>query len=177
MNDKLLEFLALTRGDPLAFTLGAYPWGEPGTVLENSDGPEEWACDLMNRIRDGLTDINTAIQEAVASGHGIAIAGGPLAAGGSWFYNAVGVVQVPTGNTVTDRFNNPVPEMAPAPGVWARIRFNGDTPTLPQMLAIWRANGVTIYELFQPEGQAPFWSSDGGQTPAPDWVQNVGVIA
>ena len=72
MDDKLLHFLALTKGDPLAFTMGAYPWGQPGTVLESSDGPEEWACDLMNRIRDGLINLNEAIQEAVASGHGIA---------------------------------------------------------------------------------------------------------
>lgn len=39
MDDKLLHFLALTKGDPLAFTMGAYPWGQPGTVLESSDGP------------------------------------------------------------------------------------------------------------------------------------------
>ena len=135
-------------------------------MTETIGNPPDWQTFAKAAAATGQTDE-----------HGIPIAGGPLAAGGSWFYNAVGVVQVPTGNTVTDRFNNPVPEMAPAPGVWARIRFNGDTPTLPQMLAIWRANGVTIYELFQPEGQAPFWSSDGGQTPAPDWVQNVGVIA
>ena len=36
--------------------MGAYPWGEPGTVLENSDGPEDWACELMNRIRDQARD-------------------------------------------------------------------------------------------------------------------------
>lgn len=70
--EELQSWLAEVSGDPLAFTLGAYPWGEPGTVLENFDGPEDWACDLMNRIRDGLLDLNTAIQEAVASGHGIA---------------------------------------------------------------------------------------------------------
>lgn len=72
MEPKLLEWLASVRGDPLAFTMGAYPWGQPGTVLANSDGPEDWAKALMNRIRDGLTDLNTAIQEAIASGHGIA---------------------------------------------------------------------------------------------------------
>jgi hypothetical protein len=72
MNDELLLWLASVRGDPLAFTMGAYPWGAEGTVLANSHGPEAWACDLMNRIRDGLIDINTAIQEAIASGHGIA---------------------------------------------------------------------------------------------------------
>lgn len=72
LDPRLLEWLASVKDDPLAFTLGAYPWREKGTVLENFDGPEQWACDLMNRIKDGLTDLNTAIQEAVASGHGIA---------------------------------------------------------------------------------------------------------
>ena len=72
MDEKLFQWLAEVRGDPLAFVMGAFPWGQPGTVLENSDGPEDWAKDLMNRIRDGITDLNSAIQEAIASGHGIA---------------------------------------------------------------------------------------------------------
>jgi len=72
MSARLFEWLASVRGDPLAFTMGAFPWGQEGTVLANSDGPEQWAVDLMNRIRDGLIDTNTAIQEAIASGHGIA---------------------------------------------------------------------------------------------------------
>ena len=73
MNESdLFTWLASVRSDPLAFVMGAFPWGEPGTVLENSDGPEDWARELMGRIRDGLIDTNTAIQEAIASGHGIA---------------------------------------------------------------------------------------------------------
>jgi len=71
-DDKLFAWLASVKGDPLAFVMGAFPWNEPGTVLADSSGPEQWAADLMNRIRDGLIDINTAIQEAIASGHGIA---------------------------------------------------------------------------------------------------------
>lgn len=72
MDDATLLWLASVRDDPLAFTLGAFPWGEPGTVLEHFDGPMEWARDLMGMIRDGLIDWNTAIQIATASGHGIA---------------------------------------------------------------------------------------------------------
>jgi len=71
MNDDLLTWLSSVRDDPLGFTLGAFPWGESGTVLEKFTGPDEWSCSLMNRIRDGLIDTNTAIQEATASGHGI----------------------------------------------------------------------------------------------------------
>jgi hypothetical protein len=67
----LQEWLAEVSSDPLAFVLGAFPWGEPGTVLEKFKGPEDWARELMGRIKVGLLDLNTAIQEAVASGHGI----------------------------------------------------------------------------------------------------------
>lgn len=72
MDDRLFQWLSDVKGDPLAFTLGAYPWRQPGTVLANFDGPEDWACALMNRIKTGIVDLNEAIQEAIASGHGIA---------------------------------------------------------------------------------------------------------
>jgi hypothetical protein len=71
MTLELLEWLASVADDPLAFTLGAYPWGEPGTVLANFTGPDVWSIELMGMIRDGLLDWNTAIQIATASGHGI----------------------------------------------------------------------------------------------------------
>lgn len=71
MDDRLLLWLAETRNDPLAFTLGAYPWGEPGTVLEKFDGPDTWSRELFERIRLGLLTPDQAIQEATASGHGI----------------------------------------------------------------------------------------------------------
>ena len=67
----VIEFLADTRNDPMAFTMGAYPWRVPGTVLENFDGPDEWTAALFERIRLGLLTPNAAIQEATASGHGI----------------------------------------------------------------------------------------------------------
>jgi len=70
MND-LHSWLATVRDDPLAFTLGAYPWGEPDTVLAKFDGPDEWSRALFERIRLGLLTPNQAIQEATASGHGI----------------------------------------------------------------------------------------------------------
>ena len=70
MNDELLAWLAEVRNDPLAFTMGAYPWGEPGTALEKFDGPDEWSKELMGQIKAGMT-VDKAIQIAVASGHGI----------------------------------------------------------------------------------------------------------
>ena len=71
MSGPLLEWLAEVADDPYAFTLGAYPWGEPGTVLEKFTGPDQWSIELMQMIRDGILDWNTAVQIATASGHGI----------------------------------------------------------------------------------------------------------
>jgi hypothetical protein len=71
MNDELLNWLAEVRDDPLAFTLGAYPWGVPGTPLENEIGPDEWSRELFALIKAGLINWNQAIQIATASGHGI----------------------------------------------------------------------------------------------------------
>lgn len=71
MDEKLIEWLAEVKDDPLAFVMGAFPWGEPGTVLADYDGPMEWGKELMERIRLGLITTDEAIQEATASGHGI----------------------------------------------------------------------------------------------------------
>lgn len=70
-TEELFAWLGSVRDDPLAFTMGSYPWGEPGTVLHDFHGPDQWSIELMAMIRDGLIDWNTAIQIATASGHGI----------------------------------------------------------------------------------------------------------
>lgn len=71
MNEELLAWLASVKDDPLGFVLGAFPWGEPGTVLERYDGPDDWQRQLLQDIADGLLTIDEAIQIATASGHGI----------------------------------------------------------------------------------------------------------
>lgn len=71
MDQRLLEWLAACNKDPLAFVLGAFPWGEPDTLLEKFEGPEDWQRDILIQIRDGLLNPEEAIQLAVASGHGI----------------------------------------------------------------------------------------------------------
>ena len=69
-TDELLSWLASVAGDPLAFTLGAYPWGE-ATLSGFPDGPDQWSRDLFELIRVGLLNPAEAIQIATASGHGI----------------------------------------------------------------------------------------------------------
>lgn len=68
---SVVDWLALVRNDPLAFVMGAFPWGEPGTVLANFDGPDQWQLEILEDIRLGLLDPETAIKLATASGHGI----------------------------------------------------------------------------------------------------------
>lgn len=70
-EDKLIAWLAACNKDPVAFTMGAFPWGEPGTLLEDYPAPEPWQIGILEDIRDGLLDLDSAIQLAVASGHGI----------------------------------------------------------------------------------------------------------
>jgi hypothetical protein len=72
MNQQLLEWLGKVSKDPLAFVMGAFPWGEPDCRLTDfPNGPEPWQREILGYIKDGLVDINKAIQLAVASGHGI----------------------------------------------------------------------------------------------------------
>lgn len=71
MSPELVAWLATVSTDPLAFVLGAFPWGTPGSRLAECAGPEPWQSDLLSRIRDGLLSPNQAIQEATASGHGV----------------------------------------------------------------------------------------------------------
>lgn len=69
--EALADYLADCAGDPELFVKLSFPWGEAGTALENKQGPEPWQLEVLREIRDGLKTPQQAIQEAVASGHGI----------------------------------------------------------------------------------------------------------
>jgi len=62
----LMDWLAEVRNDPYAFVMGAYHWGSG--ELAKYDGPDEWAAELLCRIRDGVTSVDEAIAEAHATG-------------------------------------------------------------------------------------------------------------
>jgi hypothetical protein len=68
-EDALLSWLDSVSGDPLAFVLGAFPWGEG--ILVNSPGPEEWQVRVLEAIRGGLITLDLAVKLATASGHGV----------------------------------------------------------------------------------------------------------
>ena len=72
--DDLMDGLAHYAMDPLGFVLWAFPWGEPGTPLEDMDGPEEWQRRQLERIghklREGGEE-GAVIEEDVSAGHGV----------------------------------------------------------------------------------------------------------
>lgn len=72
--DELVEELAEFEFDPEGFVLWAYPWGEPGTILEHETGPDDWQRTLLRRIGDTLRaggSRGAVVREAVRAGHGV----------------------------------------------------------------------------------------------------------
>lgn len=70
LEEDLVELAASCASDPLRFVRIFFPWGEPGE-LEKYDGPDKWQVDILTDVKDGLKNICQAVQEAVASGHGV----------------------------------------------------------------------------------------------------------
>ena len=70
IDPRLLGWLASCNKDPVRFVLGAFPWGEPGSLMKFS-GPEQWQTNILIAVREGLLTPNEAIKIARASGHGI----------------------------------------------------------------------------------------------------------
>lgn len=71
----IIEWLASVSHDPYAYVMGAFPWGLPGTSLENDEGPDEWQAAQLKRVRDKIAaapdQMEVIVKEAIASGHGI----------------------------------------------------------------------------------------------------------
>lgn len=75
---ELVEDIAAFFNDPEGFVRYAFPWGQAGTPLAKETGPDVWQCDVMREMRAALLAgetadkaLQTAIQIAVSSGHGI----------------------------------------------------------------------------------------------------------
>lgn len=75
--EELADEVANYYADPLGFVLFAYPWGEPGSLVDHA-GPDKWQerflGDLGDEVRangfDGAAPVRP-IRRAVSSGHGI----------------------------------------------------------------------------------------------------------
>lgn len=74
-RDDLLSLLAYLADKPYEFVIACFPWGEPGTDLENRTGPDTWQIELLqsiqSKLQSGHLDSVGAIREAVKSGHGV----------------------------------------------------------------------------------------------------------
>lgn len=71
-DEELMDMVEGWVGHPLRFAMQAFPWGEPGTVLEKyPDGPDKWQRDVLQLIEDGQLKPDEALKVAVASGHGV----------------------------------------------------------------------------------------------------------
>jgi len=72
--DELFGMLAGFQHDPLGFVRWAFPWGQPGTVLEDEEGPEIWQAEQLDRIGQKLRaggSLGCVIEEDISSGHGV----------------------------------------------------------------------------------------------------------
>jgi hypothetical protein len=71
---ELVGELARYESDFHGFVKWAFPWGEPGTVLEDWDGPEAWQTAQQNRISAALRAGGAegcVVEEDVSAGHGV----------------------------------------------------------------------------------------------------------
>ncbi len=69
---ELAEDIAGFTHDPLGYAVYAFPWGSGS--LADVQGPRTWQCDVMEDIRDHLSNPDTRftpLRIGVASGHGI----------------------------------------------------------------------------------------------------------
>jgi len=74
-HQKLIDAVSQFVYDPLGFVYFCYPWGEPGTILENENGPDEWQKKVLIELgqetqKEAGDPEALPIQIAVKSGHG-----------------------------------------------------------------------------------------------------------
>lgn len=153
-EDALVEFLAETAGDPLEFVVRGFPWREPGSPLADHDGPDTWQAEILGEIRDALASgaaATTAIQEAVASGHGpgkSALIAWLILWGLSTFADTKGIV---TANTEVQLRTKTWPELAKWHRMFiARHWFNLTATALysadPEHERTWRVDAIAWSE-------------------------------
>jgi hypothetical protein len=72
--EELFDKLASYESDPLGFVMWAFPWGVPGTSLENEIGPEQWQVEQLRRIGARIAEggwDGCVVEEDVTAGHGV----------------------------------------------------------------------------------------------------------
>ena len=67
-SKDLAYILAATEKDPLLFVKAVFPWGS-GELKEYKI--QKWQEDILLAVKEGLINVNQALQIAVSSGHGV----------------------------------------------------------------------------------------------------------
>lgn len=120
LESELIQEIAETSDDPLAFAQRFYPWGE--NDLSSSMGPRKWQTNILGLIRDHLQSPKRfqPLFVAVASGKGIgksALVSMII----DWAMSTCGDCKiVVTANTGTQLSTKTVPEVSK----WTRLSFN-----------------------------------------------------
>lgn len=72
---KLVEDVAKFVHNPLGYVMYAFPWGEPGTILENETGPDGWQIRLLKKVGKNCKSLKHALNRvhrySRGSGNGI----------------------------------------------------------------------------------------------------------
>lgn len=144
-----------------------------------------WAPDLATLKKaataTGFVDKQVDPQTKAVIRESIKTNGAWAGSKGGWALNIVPQFMQPTGKMVAGPFGQDVPEMAPVPGVFARLRWNDASlmDRFEKFVAAVKAQGVTVYErvdIGDKEKPNYVWSADGGATSGPDYLDSVGLM-
>lgn len=98
---------------------------------------------------------------------------------GGWALNVVPAFYQPTGKILTGPMGD-YPEMTAVAGVWARLRWNDAAllDRLEQFVSAVKAQGVKVYRQVNigTADNPRFVWSDGTATPAPAYLDQIGVM-
>lgn len=147
--EELVDDIASFTHDPYRHALYAYPWGEG--VLAGEQGPRGWQRDVMNIIRDHLSNPATRYEPcrvAVASGHGIGKSA-QIAMIVKWALDTCEDTRIVfTANTEGQLLTKTMPEITK----WSNMAITSDwfKPTATALISAskghdkgWRADAVT----------------------------------
>lgn len=77
VDEELIRIGEACLYDPYSWVLAVFPWGEPGSFLEQYDGPDEWQTEFLLAVGEELRaaalqmDGKSTAQLAVGAGHGV----------------------------------------------------------------------------------------------------------
>lgn len=138
--------------DPLGYAVYSFPWLEG--VLADAEGPRQWQCDVMEDIRDHLSNPETRfspLRIAVASGHGIGKSA-LISMLSAWALDTCEDTRVVlTANTETQLRTKTWPEVLKWRNLtitkhWWKLTKTGIFSAFPGHDEIWRADAVTWSE-------------------------------